>query len=76
MTKTRKEGKLLNNLKSIYDLRKSMRTFWGALTSFQQQIYTIDGTVEEIRNLLEEVSQDIREMDVDLKQLKEMLNKK
>lgn len=70
----KKSNKLIR-LKNIYDLKKTMRTFWGALTSFQTQINTINGTVDEIRNLLEEVSIDIRDTNTDLNQIRDKLNK-
>ena len=52
-----------------------MRTFWGALTSLQNQIHTIAGTVDEVRTLLEEVSLDIRDMNVDLEQIRDEMKK-
>jgi len=70
----KKKDKALR-LKTIYDLKKSMRTFWGALTSLRTQIDTVNGTVDEIQSLLSEVSLDIREMNVDLNQIREEVKK-
>lgn len=58
-------------LKDFRDLKKSMRTLWGAILSFQKQIYTINGTVEEVRSLLEETLCDIKSMDKDLQKIRE-----
>ena len=57
------------------DMKKTMRTFWGAVLSFQTQIYTVYGTVEEIRGLLEETLCDIKNMDKDLQKIRESIKK-
>ena len=72
----KKHDKVVKRLKTIADLKRTMRTFWGAITSFQTQIYAIEGTLSEAKSLLEEISCDIRSMDNDLKQIKEELKKK
>lgn len=61
------------NVEEFKDMKKTMRTFWGAVLSFQTQIFTIYGTVEEVRSLLEETLCDIKGMDKDLQKIRESI---
>ncbi len=57
------------------ELKHDMRKFWGALTSFQEQLHTINGTIDEVRGLMDEVLCDIKGMDDDLREIKKEMVK-
>ena len=55
------------------DLKAEIRICYGALSSFQTQLHHLCGVVEESRRLNEEALQDIRDIDRELKIIRENL---
>jgi len=71
----RKKTNYKLKLDTIKDIKASMRTIWGAIISFQKQIYTVDETTYSIRQLLEELVDVLDKIHEDSEKIKEMLKK-
>lgn len=54
------------------DIDDKIRQCYGALSSFQAQLHHINGIMEEIHSLCEEMACDIKDMDNELKKIKEV----
>lgn len=53
------------------DIESDIQKCYGALSSFQVQLHHINGIMEEIQSMCEEILCDIRDMDEDLKKIKD-----
>ena len=51
-----------------------VRTCYGAISSLQTQLHHLCGIIEETHGLTEEALIDIRDMDLELKKIREILN--